>query len=192
MRKYGILVVVALSGSVSAQPSGPPDPGMGQPQQQPPPGSTRATFLSTTGEMQWEVTLDRARACTTPCSIWVEPNRFVALHSHEPAPVRLDVGYLAGNDVVVSAKPLHTGAYVTGITFTTLGGAALVTGITLGAVGCSTNHGGMCTAGVITGLSGAFVTAGSIWLMYQALPEARIGPATPYVGANQVGLAGTF
>ncbi|MDB4953631.1 MAG: hypothetical protein JWO36_1200 [Myxococcales bacterium] len=199
------LVCFVASGTASAQPSGladqipdgpvppqqPPLAPAQPPQQQPPPGTTHATFVSTTG-LQWEVALDQTPACVTPCTLWVEPLRFVSLHSRERSAVRLDVGYMSGGDVMVAAKPLSTGAYATGITFVTLGGAALITGITLGAVGCSTSNGGMCTAGVITGLSGAFVTAGSIWLMTWAAPRASIGPARPYVASNSVGLAGAF
>ena len=214
MGKSGFLIIFLACGTVSAtasaQPSGGPDgapadqprqpPQSPQPQAQqfpqqrvfqPPAGSTHATFLSTTG-LQWEVTLDQAHVCVTPCSLWVEPLRFVALHSQERAAVRLDVGYLSGGDITVAAKPLSSGAYATGVTFVTLGGAALITGVTLGAVGCSTGHGGMCTAGVITGLSGAFVTAGSIWLMSWAAPRAQIGRASPYIAGTSAGIAGAF
>lgn len=177
------------------QPLGPDPMQPGQPQLepngQPPPGSTHATFISTT-EMQWDVTVDQRPACTTPCSTWVVPLSFVALHSHEVAPVRLDVGYMNGGSVMVQAEPLSEGAYAAGITFTALTGMGLVTGITLTAVGCSTDSHGMCTAGLITGVASGLGLYGSILLMKSALPKAHIGPAQPYVAGTQVGLAGTF
>ena len=74
------------------------------------------------------------------------------------------------------AKPLSVGAYATGVTFTTLGGTALITGVTLAAVGCFSDRDGLCTAGKITGVSGALVTAGAIWLMRRALPKVRVRP----------------
>jgi hypothetical protein len=220
MRNYGVVVALCASLSTAhAQPSGPPgasppdQPAMPpdgmppqqpmqpmqptQPQQpmqpqQPQPGSTHASFVSTS-RMQWDVTIgEQGPACATPCQLWVPPLHYVSLHSHEFQPVRLDLGYLSGRDVVVRASPLAEGEYAAGITFTALSGMGLATGITLTAVGCSTDHSTMCTAGVITGLASAIGLYGSILLMRDALPSAQIGPASPYVTGNQVGLAGTF
>jgi hypothetical protein len=92
----------------------------------------------------------------------------------------------------VRAKPLSAGLYATGITFTALTGAALVTGITLTAVGWGTDRDGLRTAGLITGVAGAVGLYGSIYLMRKALPTVSVGPAQAYATANQVGLAGTF
>lgn len=201
-----IAIACLFSTSALAQPAGsdPPSNAPGatppaavqQPQEppqppQPPPGSAHATFISTTG-MGWDVTLDDQLVCATPCSVWVPPLHFVALHSHEPDPVRLDIGYIAAGDVLVRAKPLSTGAYAAGITFTTLSSMALVTGVTLTAVGCATDDKSMCEGGVITGVVGALGLYGSIELMRHALPHAHIGPATPYIAGTQVGLAGKF
>ncbi len=166
--------------AVAAEPPGPP-PG-------PPPGSTQATFISSSAE-RWDVLLDRVPACATPCSIWVPPLSFVSLRIQERHPYRLDVGRMPQGSVVVTGEPMSNGGYATGITFTALGGMALVTGITLTAVGCSTDHSGMCTAGLITGGAGAVVTAGSIWLIQRSLPRARVVPA---VGGTSAGIAGTF
>ena len=62
----------------------------------------------------------------------------------------------------------------------------VVTGITLGAVGCFSDRDGMCTAGQITGLAGAVVTAGAIWLIRRSLPRVRIDP----LASGAVGLYG--
>lgn len=162
-----------------------------QPAGQPPAGSTHATFVSTSG-MQWDVTLGEEPVCSTPCQLWVPPLQFVALHSHEEVPVRLDVGYLGGGDVTVAAKPLAEGEYAAGVVFTTFSAMGLVTGVTLGIVGASTHSSGLTTAGIVTTIPCAIGLYASIELMEHALPRAHIGPARPYVAGNQVGLAGRF
>jgi len=176
-------------------PAPPPDPGFAQPSPtpQPAPGGSRTTFVSS-GETRWDVRLDDNAVCTTPCSIYVEPGRFVTLHTQERHPSKLAVGYIPPGDFVVTARPRAQGMFATGVTFTALGGMAAVTGITLTAVGCSTDRSGMCKAGLITGVAGLLVTAGSIKLIKASLPTASIGPARaqPYATGNQVGLAGTF
>ncbi|NVB78724.1 MAG: hypothetical protein HOV81_10050 [Kofleriaceae bacterium] len=183
--KYGVfLAVLASTGIASAQPA--PD----APQNQPP-APTRATFVST-GEDNWDVWVDKQPACQTPCSLGILPLQFVVLRSQERNPIRLDVGYMPAGDLMVTAKPLSSGMYATGIVFTTFSGMALATGITLTAVGCSTDRSGMCTAGLITGGVGAVGLYGSIYLMRKALPKVSVGAAQPYVAGTQVGLAGTF
>ena len=215
MRSAILFVIVVLCETAAAQPgadpspqpySSPPQPDpYGQPQpydqpqpqpypQQPQPQQgSRATFVST-AEKRWDVRIDNNAICTTPCSMFIEPLRFVTLHSHDPRPTKLSVGYLPGGDVLVNAKPRSDGAFATGVTFTSLGGAAAITGITLTAVGCSTDRSGMCRAGIITGVAGLAVTAGSISLIKRSLPSVQVGPAngTPYVTGTEVGLAGSF
>lgn len=183
--QYGaILAIVTLPAVAIAQPGAEPPPAQPLPQ-------TRATFVSTS-EQQWDVTVDRQPVCSTPCTVDLLPLQYVALRSQEPNPIRLDIGYMPAGDLTVTAKPLSTGMYATGIVFTSLSGTALVTGITLTAVGCSTDRDGMCTAGLVTGGVGAAGLLGSIYLMRKALPKASIGPATPYLAGNGVGLAGRF
>ncbi len=157
----------------------------------PPAGSTAATFVSTTSQ-PWEVLLDRRPACQTPCSIYVPPMQFVTLRSFDRRPVLLDVGALPPGSVVVEGAPYQSGKHAAGITFTALSGAALVTGITLTAVGCATDRDGMCTAGLITGGVGAVGLYLSIQLMRSAVPKARVLPGQPYVNGQTAGLAGTF
>jgi hypothetical protein len=50
----------------------------------------------------------------------------------------------------------------------------------------------MRTAGWISGAAGGVGLYLSIQLMQSALPKVQVGPARPYVGGNQVGLAGHF
>ena len=56
-----------------------------------PAGATRAMIVST-GEAQWDVRLDNNAVCTTPCTVVVEPLRYVTLYSQERTPSRLELG----------------------------------------------------------------------------------------------------
>ncbi len=156
------------------------------PEMQAPPGSAHATFASTTA-LRWEVILDQGVVCVTPCALWVPPLEFVTLRIEGRNSQELDVGYLPAGELMVSAEPRREGEFAAGVTFTTLSSMALVTGITLTAVGCSTNHGTMCNAGLITGGAGLLGLAPSIWLINDGLPRARIGAAGPMAG-----IAGRF
>jgi hypothetical protein len=201
--KYGAFVLVALSGTAVAQPGAQPMPAPPEAQPamapQPPPQQpqlqqnppTRATFVST-GEERWDVWVDQQPACATPCTIGVLPLQFVALRTQERNPIRLDVGYLPQGDLMVTAKPLSQGLYAGGIVMTTFAGMGVATGITLTAVGCSTDHPTMCKAGLITAVPSAVGLYLGIYWMRRALPRASVGRAQPYVAGNQVGVAGTF
>lgn len=210
MKPVQLIAAVALLGGTAAaqpgpdtppyDPAAPPPPEAmppgpyGQPAPMPPqPGGARATFMSTT-EKRWDVRIDQNAACTTPCALYIEPGRFVTLHSQDPHPQKLSIGYLPAGDLMVQARPRADGAFATAVTFTSLGGAAVVTGITLAAVGCNTDNGTMCRAGVITGLSGAVALGVFIPMIKRSLPKATIGPATgqPYTNGQTVGLSGTF
>lgn len=160
-------------------------------QQQPPQGSTQATFVSS-GAQPWDVLLDRQPVCATPCTMWVEPGRFVSLREQAVNPIRLDVGALPAGSVMVTGTPMREGAYAGGIVGTTFAGMGLATGITLTAVGCSTDRSGMCTAGLITGGVSAVGLYLSIRLMQSALPKAAVSGAQPYVAGSTAGLSGTF
>lgn len=202
-------VLMLLCGTAVAQPgpdAPPPPDGPAAPAYEPPPdgyaqpspmppaqGGARTTFVSTT-EKRWDVRIDQNAVCTTPCSLYVEPGRYVTMHSQDPHPQKLRVGYIPPGDFLVNAKPRSDGAFATAVTFTSLGGAALVTGITLTAVGCNTDNSGMCRAGVVTGLAGAVTLGVFIPMIKRSLPKATIGPAngTPYVNGQTAGLAGTF
>jgi len=203
----GLLTTSAAAqpGQTPVMPSEPPPPPEytqpmppdGQPmpprQQQPPPGATRATFISA-GEARWDVRIDSEAVCTTPCSLVIDPLRFITLYSQDRAPTRLAVGYLPPGDLIVQAKPRAEGAFATGVTFTTLSGMGLATGITLTAVGCATDLEGMCTAGLITGAASAIGLYLSIDLLRRSLPRVHVGPAqaSPYASGRTVGLAGRF
>jgi hypothetical protein len=189
--------VIPEGGAPPPAESRPADDGQPMPADLPgpqaPPNATRATFVST-GEQRWDIRVDGEAACSTPCSLVIPPLRFVALYSQERAPTRLAAGYLPPGDVLVQAKPRANGAFATGVTFTTLSGMGLVTGIVLTSVGCSTDRDGMCKAGLITGGASALGLYLSIDLLRRSLPQLYVGPAqvAPYAGGRAVGLAGRF
>jgi hypothetical protein len=153
-----------------------------------PEAPTRATFLSTTSE-QWNVVVDDEPMCSTPCTGPLSPLQFVVLQSQDPSAVLLEVGRLPPGELIVSGKPLQHGMYAGGIVATTLGGMALVIGITFTAVGLAKDRGGFTTAGLITGAAGALALPGGIYLMVKALPGVRVDRASPGVA---VSAAGTF
>ena len=203
--KYGALFALcALSGIAAAQPGSStaatpaamvepngvwPPPGAQAPPQQNAP--TRATFVST-GDSKWDVWVDQQPACETPCTVGVMPLEFIVLRTQERNPIRLDVGRLPQGDLMVTAKPMSNGLYAGGIVMTTFAGMGVATGVTLTAVGCSTDHPTMCKAGIITAIPSAVGLYLGIHWMRKALPRAMVERAQPYVAGNQVGISGSF
>ena len=195
------VVLGSLAAPAGAQPGQTPATPPELPLDQPPPmqpeplpsGATRALFVST-GETRWDVRIDNNAVCTTPCTVVISPVHYVTLHSQDRAPTHLAVGYLAPGDALVQAQPRAEGAFAAGVTFTSLTGIGLATGITLTAVGCSTDRSTMCNAGLITGVASAVGLYLSINLLRSSLPRVSIGPAraAPYAAGNTVGLAGTW
>jgi hypothetical protein len=182
----------------SPPPPPPPPPGYVAPPPPPPPppapgpavpAPTRARFVST-GPEQWDVLVDNQPVCSTPCSGPLFPEQFVVLQSQQRNPALLEVGHLPPGDLLVSGKPLQEGLYAGGIVTTTLGGMALVVGITLTAVGLAKDKGGMTTAGLITGGAGLIALPAGIYMMVQAVPSARIEPGA--VAGLAGGIGGRF
>ena len=214
MRPCLSLFVLALGGTAFAQPGQiydpnaptapppevrePPPPPMQQQQQPPGPqpyqpnaNSTHATFVST-GETRWDVRVDGNAVCTTPCSLFIEPLRYVTMHSQDAAPTKLSVGYMPQGAVMVKAQPRANGAFGAGVTFTTLSGMGLATGITLTAVGCSTDRNTMCNAGLITGVASAVGLYLSIGLIRSSLPRVHVDRVQPYATGQTVGVIRHF
>jgi hypothetical protein len=151
-----------------------------------PAGTVRVDLLSATANARWDVYYDDQVICTTPCSRYLDPARPIFLRTREDGPggpdrIRVrDVLDAAGDGAVqVQAHPTSYGKLATGITFTTFGGMAVVTGVSLAAIGCSggqTASSGMCTAGGTTLAIGSLLTAGAIWLITDSLPRADLVP----------------
>ena len=187
MSGVGVVSFLLLEGMGWAQPGleGTQEAGASMP----PP--TRATFISTSSE-QWDVTIDGQPVCATPCTFPLFPLQFVTLRSQERRPVLLEVGRLPPGDLIVSGKPLQNGMYAGGIVATTLGGMAMVVGITLTAVGAARDRSGMTTAGLISGAAGAIAIPGGITLMMKAVPGVSVGSASPNVSGATAGVAAPF
>jgi hypothetical protein len=162
-----------------------------------PPGSIKVGFQSGDPDARWDVYIDDEASCTTPCDRWVDPSRPLTLRSrlHESLTVRsLDA---AKGPLQVTAHPTARGELVTGITFTALGGIAVLTGTTLTAIGCSAEDpGGLCVSGLVTLGFGIPVTVGSIFLILDSMPRTEIRPIFDVGGAKvAIGpgtLSGTF
>jgi hypothetical protein len=152
---------------------------------------TRATFISTSA-LAWEVVVDGQPMCVTPCSGPLFPLQFVVLRSEESRPVLLEVGRLPPGNLIVSGKPLQEGMYAGGIVATTLGGMALVVGITLSAVGLAKDRNGMTTGGLISGGAGLLAIPGGIYLMFNAVPSVSVERASPSLAGRVAGIAGSF
>lgn len=174
-----------------------PIPGRAEPEG--PPGTVRVDFVSASADQRWDVYIDDHAACTTPCSGWVDPSRPVALRTREDRPQKLSVARLVtgAGPLQVAAQPRKDGQFVTAVTFTSLGGLAAITGITLLGVGCaSDDRAGMCRAGGITLAAGIPVTLVSIWLLVKSFPSVRVRPLFgndgPILSVTPLGIAGAF
>lgn len=150
------------------------------------PTRTEVDFVSADANDRWDVYSDDEVACTTPCSKWVDASRPILLRAREDgflaAPDKIQMTDLGAEALAgplqVQAHPTSRGELLTGITFTSFGGLALLTGITLSAVGCSSgNSDGMCQGGLISLGAGSLVTAGALWLIFDSAPRANVMPA---------------
>lgn len=156
-----------------------------------PPGATKVDFVSARANARWDVYIDDAVACTTPCSRWVDSSRPILLRAREDgflaAPDKIQMTDLGENALAgplqVQAHPTARGELATGLTFTSFGALALISGITLSAVGCPSDHSpGMCTGGLISLGAGSLVTAGALWLLFDSAPHATVVPARAPAG----------
>lgn len=150
-----------------------------------PPGTVKVDLVSADASSRWDVYYDDVVVCTTPCSRWLDPARPLLLRSRGGSFLRgserivvpgLEAEAWSGG-VQVIARGTSNGELVTGITFTTFGGMALLTGIALTAAWCGSDEArGSCSGGLVTLGAGAAVTLGSVWLILDSLPRAEIRP----------------
>lgn len=165
----------------------------GRAEEETPAGMVRVDLVATNPSTRWDVYYDDEVICSTPCTRFLDPSRPLLLRARDrgyggrpDAVVVPDLEAWAGRGgVQVAARPTSHGKMATGIVFTTFGGMAVVTGITLTSIGCagSDRSTGMCTAGLISLVAGGAVTAGSISLIVDSLPKAEIrgGNGTPWM-----------
>lgn len=173
-----------------------------------PPGTVRVDFVSSEPSVRWDVFVNDEATCTTPCAHWVDPARPLELRTREQGVVGM-AGMAGGFDKVklqrletgqmpaqVIATPTSGGQFVTGITFTALGGMALITGAVLTPIGCSADEGerraGLCTSGLITASAGALVAGGAIWMIVDSLATVRVQPFFDHAGGQLSLRGGSF
>lgn len=150
-----------------------------------PVGTVKVDLVSANPSTRWDVYYDDEVICSTPCARWLDPSRPLLLRSRDGAfgrgAERLAVRDLEAHAgaVQIAAHGTSHGKMATGITFTSLGGMAVVTGIALTAIGCGGSDGssGLCTGGLVTLGAGAAVTGGAISLILDALPRTEIRTA---------------
>ncbi len=150
-----------------------------------PVGTVKVDLVSANPSARWDVYYDDEVICSTPCSRWLDPSRPLLLRARdrggfgggsERIQVRDLEAHAGSGAVQVAAHPTSNGRMVTGITFTSLGGMAVIAGVALTAIGCGGTDGssGLCTGGLVTLGAGAAVTSGAISLIVDALPRAEI------------------
>lgn len=143
-----------------------------------PPGTVRADFVSASEDARWDVYVDDRATCTTPCSVWVDPSRPLAMRTREDRPQTVAVRRIPTDrgPLQIEATPRRNLQFLTGLTFTSFGGIAVVAGVSLAGVGCSGDNDTMCEAGIISGLAGAAVTAGAVWLLRRSFADVHVRP----------------
>jgi hypothetical protein len=155
-----------------------------------PPGTVKVDLVSANPSHRWDVYYDDEVICSTPCSRWLDPGRPLLLRARDAGLMRgserirvTDLEpYAASGALQVQAHGTANGKLATGITFTTFGGMALLTGLALTPIGCGGGEhasSGLCTGGLVTLGAGAAVTLGSVAMILDALPRAEIRPGGP-------------
>ncbi len=178
----------------------------GQPREEAPPGMVDVHFVSDDEGLNWNVAADGEFLCTTPCTKRIRTGStvfFRGQHEGVFAPRLIDVAPGASRAVMAAAGS-HHGLFVNGVTWTSLGGMGAIVAITLTAIGCSDleKHGGMCTAGLITGGVSVPLTAAGILMLVGSFPEVHVlpvmraevakGQPPVALAVTPVGLVGTF
>lgn len=178
----------------------------GQPREDPPPGMVELNILSDDPGLVWDVFAGGNPVCSTPCVRQVAAYEPLMLKSRddEYVYVELDADVEDARRAAVVAEGTHHGEQVNGIIFTTLGGMGTIIATTFTAIGCSDvqERRGMCTAGLITGAVSVPLTAVSIWMIVDSLPDVHVFPVSRppapkgspplTLTVTPTGLAGTF
>lgn len=163
------------------------------------PGTVSVTFLSADSSRTWDVVVGDRVICKTPCDKWLDPVM--------PYGMKTGGGFLrpdhvvevpdlrkqsARGPLVIKAHPRSDGELAGGIVMATFGGAAVLTGIVLAAIGCSTeDNEGLCKAGGITLPIGLALTVPSIYLMLDSRSKVEVQSGAP-VTSRTIGIGGKF
>jgi hypothetical protein len=161
----------------------------------------KVRFLPVDRKNKWEVMVGDRSLCTTPCEKWVDPAM--------PFSFKHDPGFWQRNSIIdipdlreqskadrmeVKATPRNNAQLVGGILITTFAGTAVLTGVTLTALGCATGESGMCVGGLITLPIGIAGLIPGIWMISASSPRVEVRPwtTTPLPSARGPNLNGTF
>lgn len=148
-----------------------------------PAGTVKVRFRSAEPERRWDVLVEGASKCRTPCERWVQPDADLTLRSEDTlvhkntVQVRGLREHGAEGPFEVEAHSGSMGLLATGATITTFGGMAVVTGVTLLGVGCASDNSGLCKAGAITLPIGVLLLVPGIYMIVKSGAHANIeGP----------------
>jgi hypothetical protein len=143
-------------------------------------------FVSTDPGTRWDILADDKVLCHTPCTQSIDPSR--------PLTLRTSAGFMQGDEnvtvpdllqvpnaerVTVRAHPKSFGKFVGGITLTTFGGIATVTGVTLLSVGYGVESRGMAEAGLYTFVASPALLIPGILLIVAGTAGAEITGEVP-------------
>jgi len=143
------------------------------PKVQAPEGTTPVEVLSSNPGREWDVVVGPERVCTSPCKGFAEHGRDIVLLSGEDR-IWLVGGvdtYRELGPIRIRAVPSHEGAFVTGVTFTSLGGMTLFTGGFLALAGGLGERPDVTTAGMITAGAGMAVTLVGLVTLFSSFPH---------------------
>lgn len=151
----------------------------------------RVDLISGDASERWDVYVDDAVICTTPCTQQLDPLRPISMRTRDRGMLPVERVQLAslgtgGGPFQVQAHSTAYGKFVPGIVAASLGGMGLMTGGMLGLMGARGEE-AFATAGLISAGAGAALVAGGIVLMVMAQPRAevvKVGAASLSVSAD--------
>jgi len=167
-------------------------------------GTLRVTFASGHSERAWELRSNQQFVCRTPCARWINPAESYQLRTENgPSLETVEVpdlrGYAAAGELEVRAHPRDTGAFVSGIVTTGVGGALAFMGGFLALFGGMSDHNGLTVAGGITAAVGLVALVPGVYLITTSGSKAEIrsqsgvvletGGGTP---APELGVSSSF
>jgi hypothetical protein len=154
-------------------------------EEQGPPGSMRATFVSSNADLRWEIRRNQETLCETPCTRWVDPLETLRLRAYQRgAPSdkgdTVDVpdlrAYSGGSGVRIEAEPTSNGALVGGIVTAGVGGMALFFGGFFALFGAMAEEDGMVTGGAVAAGVGVVAVGSGVVAIVMSGPDVELSP----------------
>jgi hypothetical protein len=151
-----------------------------------PAGTVKVDFISASANDRWDVYADDAVICTTPCTKWMNPSRPVMLRGRDSklffmSPDRVNVTRLddSSGHLQLQARGTETTRFMAGMSIGGLGLSAMLMGAMLAGMTCGDDNDFFakhCKPGLITLGVGLPVALVGAWLIWSALPSARVQP----------------